>query len=49
MKNMMSRWLGQALIVALVLAMATPLGACGRKGAPEYPEGARYPQEYPKK
>lgn len=49
MTNAKTVWLGRALIVAFVLAMVSPLGACGRKGSPEYPEGSRYPQEYPKK
>ena len=34
---------------AIILAMASPLGACGRKGSPEFPEGTKYPRDYPKK
>jgi len=49
MINARTGWLGRALIVALVLAMVSPLGACGRKNSPEFPEGSSYPHEYPKK
>lgn len=42
-------WVCRVLMVALVVAMAMPLGACGRKGSPKYPEGSAYPHEYPKK
>ena len=37
------------LILALVLALAAPLAACGRKGAPMPPEGSEYPRKYPAK
>ena len=36
-----------ACAVALVLALAS-LGACGKKGALDVPEGASYPQPYPR-
>ena len=35
------------LIVLLVLAMAVPVVACGRKSAPEHPPGAEYPRKFP--
>ncbi len=35
------------LAVLLALAMVSPLAACGRKGPPEFPEGSKYPREYP--
>ncbi len=35
------------LILALILALAVPLAACGRKGAPVPPEGSEYPRKYP--
>jgi predicted small lipoprotein YifL len=49
MNKIRTGWLGRALIVAIILAMASPLGACGRKGSPEFPEGTKYPRDYPKK
>ncbi len=39
--------LRRLLILALVLALASPLVACGRKGAPVPPEGSEYPRKYP--
>jgi len=35
------------VLLFLLVAMATPLGACGRRGALEEPEGATYPHTYP--
>ena len=35
------------LIVLLVLAMASPLVACGRKSRPEPPPDSTYPRQYP--
>ncbi len=35
------------LTVALLLAAAVSLEACGRKGAPIKPEGAEFPRTYP--
>ena len=36
------------LTLLLLLALALPaLGACGRKGPPEPPEGSTYPRQYP--
>jgi len=37
----------KAVAIVMVLAMITPLAACGRKGPPEFPEGSKYPHEYP--
>ena len=39
--------LRRLLILALVLALAAPLAACGRKAAPAPPEGSDYPRKYP--
>ena len=38
------------LILILVCALAAPLGACGKKGPNEPPEGKKsdYPRQYPK-
>ena len=33
--------------VAVVGAVALPLGACGIKSVPHAPEGATYPSQYP--
>jgi len=49
MSNSTTGWLGWALIVALILTMVSPLGACGRKSSPDFPGGSEYPHEYPKK
>jgi predicted small lipoprotein YifL len=35
------------LIFLLVLAMAAPLAACGRKSALVTPPGSDYPRKYP--
>ncbi len=35
-------------MVVLVAALAVSVSACGRKGRPIPPEGATYPQTYPK-
>ena len=35
------------LVLALATVLAMPLGACGRKGAPQAPPGSTYPQSYP--
>lgn len=37
----------RTLAIVLALAMITPLAACGRKGPPDFPEGSKYPREYP--
>ncbi|MBI5162412.1 MAG: hypothetical protein HY985_00765 [Magnetospirillum sp.] len=34
-------------ILALVVALAVPLAACGRKGRPIAPENSVYPRTYP--
>ncbi len=39
--------LRRLLILALVVALATPLAACGSKAAPAPPEGSEYPRKYP--
>ena len=33
--------------IAMLTAFAVTLGACGRKNAPEYPEGSTHPKNYP--
>jgi len=38
---------GWLLAVAALIAVSIGLSACGRKNAPEYPEGAEYPKTYP--
>jgi len=35
------------LILALILALAVPLAACGRKNPPEPPAGSEAPHKYP--
>jgi predicted small lipoprotein YifL len=35
------------MVLALILAIASPLAACGRKGSPDYPEDSKYPRNYP--
>jgi predicted small lipoprotein YifL len=35
------------LILFLILAMAAPLAACGRKSAPAQPPGSDHPRKYP--
>lgn len=35
------------LILALIVAMASPLAACGRKGALDRPGDGDYPGSYP--
>lgn len=35
------------VILALLIAIASPLAACGRKGSPERPEDSQYPRSYP--
>jgi predicted small lipoprotein YifL len=35
------------LVLALIIAMASPLAACGRKGSPERPDDSEYPRNYP--
>ncbi len=45
-----SRKIFQRLIMlALIIAIASPLAACGRKASPESPEGSGYPGTYPSK
>lgn len=40
---MIRKWIA----LALILAVAASVGACGRKGKPETPEGSRFPRTYP--
>ncbi len=35
------------IVLALVIALASPLAACGRKSSPERPEDSDYPRNYP--
>ncbi|MBT7771846.1 MAG: hypothetical protein HN705_17750 [Rhodospirillales bacterium] len=37
----------KALLVALVVVMASPLVGCGRKSSPEPPEDSKFPRIYP--
>ena len=43
----MQGYIKLGLVVALAAVLAMPLGACGRKGAPEAPPGSTFPQNYP--
>ncbi len=38
------------LVIFLALAVAAPIGACGKKGDPELPEGKSddHPRKYPR-
>lgn len=36
-----------ALTLLVVLALAAPLAACGKKSKLEAPEGSTYPRDYP--
>ena len=42
------RWIGRLLVMALVVALAAPLAACGLKSSPQHPAGSDYPRKYPK-
>ncbi len=35
------------LVLALIIAIASPLAACGRKGSPDRPDDSEYPRSYP--
>jgi len=37
------------IVIVLVLAVASPLAACGRKGSLETPPDSTYPRTYPSK
>ena len=39
--------LKRIVILVLVVAMASPLLACGRKAQPEPPPDTTYPRQYP--
>jgi len=43
----MSRNITKIIAIVLALAVISPLAACGRKGAPEFPQGSEYPRKYP--
>lgn len=45
----MGLWIKRIVLLLMVVALASPLGACGRKGKPEHPEGSDFPREYPAK
>jgi len=45
-KNM-HKVINLGLLLALIVVLAAPLAACGRKGAPEAPPGNTYPRNYP--
>jgi len=47
MTRQTTKLLTRLMVLALILAIASPLAACGRKGAPERPEGSKYPRSYP--
>jgi predicted small lipoprotein YifL len=34
-------------VAMLILALASPLAACGRKSLPERPDGSDHPRQYP--
>lgn len=38
-----------AVLVLLIVAMAAPLSACGRKNAPEPPPDATWTKPYPRR
>lgn len=38
---------GRLVALAMIIAMAVPLAACGRKASPERPGDAGYPHNYP--
>lgn len=35
------------ILALLVISMAASLGACGRRGALDAPDGTTYPKDYP--
>ncbi len=35
------------VVIMLILALASPLAACGRKSSPERPKGSDHPRVYP--
>lgn len=43
----MGSWVRLMATAVLVLALAAPLAACGKKGKLDAPEGATYPRDYP--
>ncbi|TCS63527.1 lipoprotein [Varunaivibrio sulfuroxidans] len=40
-------WAAKGIVIVCALMVMTALAACGRKGSPQPPSGATYPQEYP--
>jgi hypothetical protein len=47
MRNSKTGLIARLVILALIIALASPLAACGRKNAPERPEDSEYPRNYP--
>ncbi len=41
------KMLQRLIMLALIIAIASPLAACGRKASPKHPEGSEYPGVYP--
>ena len=39
--------LARLLMLALIVAIALPVAACGRKASPDRPEDSKYPHSYP--
>ncbi len=35
------------VMAAIVVAIALPLSACGKRATPNYPDGSGYPRQYP--
>jgi len=40
--------LQRLMMLVLLIAIASPLTACGRKGSPDRPEESKYPRSYPR-
>lgn len=49
MMNGTNRIFVRLFVLALIVALVSPLAACGRKGALERPPGGEYPKQYPGK
>ena len=47
MSNRKKTLFARLLMLALIVAIASPLAACGRKSAPEHLEDSEYPRRYP--
>ncbi|MBL6933288.1 MAG: hypothetical protein ISR45_10090 [Rhodospirillales bacterium] len=48
MTKHISSLFARLIVLALVIAIASPIAACGRKGSPDYPKDSKYPRSYPK-